>query len=94
MPLEDGTWFWRVRGVGPDGPGRFSPPQHFVLDVLPECPSFPPNCSQLTTCEEVQACLNAGNFTLDLDGNGIPCESNNLCPAGATAWSLDDAIGN
>jgi hypothetical protein len=94
LPLEDGSWFWRARGVGVDGVGSFSPPQRFVVDVLVECPSLSLNCSQLTTCEEAQMCLNAGNFTLDPDGNGVPCEANNLCPADASVWSLDDAIGN
>lgn len=38
------------------------------------CPSTAFTCNQLFTCGEAQACLNAGNFSLDPDGDGIPCE--------------------
>lgn len=36
------------------------------------CPSVTYTCAQLT-CVQAYACLAAGNFTLDPDGNGIPC---------------------
>lgn len=42
------------------------------------CPSTAFTCSQLFTCEEARACLSAGNFSLDPDNDGIPCEEN-LC---------------
>jgi uncharacterized protein YraI len=45
------------------------------------CPSLAFNCSQLFTCEEAQACLLAGKFELDPDGDGIPCEET-LCTGG------------
>jgi hypothetical protein len=41
------------------------------------CPGLGLTCQQLTTCEQAQACYNAGNFSLDENNNGIPCE--NLC---------------
>jgi uncharacterized protein YraI len=43
------------------------------------CPSTGFTCDQLFTCQEAQACLAAGNFSLDPDTDGIPCE-NLLCP--------------
>lgn len=45
------------------------------------CPSTAFTCNQLFTCAEAQACFNAGNFSLDEDGDGIPCEGI-LCPSG------------
>ncbi|MEZ4669487.1 MAG: SH3 domain-containing protein [Anaerolineae bacterium] len=42
------------------------------------CPSLAFSCTQLASCAEAQACLAAGNFVLDPDGNGIPCQEN-LC---------------
>ncbi len=38
------------------------------------CPSTAFTCAQLFTCAEAQACLAAGNFALDPDNDGIPCE--------------------
>lgn len=38
------------------------------------CPSTAFTCSQLFSCQEAKACLSAGNFSLDPDGDGIPCE--------------------
>jgi uncharacterized protein YraI len=38
------------------------------------CPSTGFSCSQLFTCQEARACLAAGNFSLDPDSDGIPCE--------------------
>ena len=37
------------------------------------CPGLNLTCEQLT-CEQARACLTAGNFTLDPDNDGIPCE--------------------
>lgn len=45
------------------------------------CPSLAFTCNQLFSCAEAQACYQAGNFSLDNDGDGIPCEEN-LCPGG------------
>lgn len=45
------------------------------------CPSTAFTCSQLFSCAEAQACLAAGNFTLDADNDGVPCEEN-LCTGG------------
>lgn len=42
------------------------------------CPSTAFTCAQLFTCAEAQACYQAGNFSLDPDGDGIPCEET-LC---------------
>lgn len=42
------------------------------------CPSLAFTCLQLISCAEAQACLAAGNFTLDPDNNGIPCQET-LC---------------
>lgn len=42
------------------------------------CPSTSFTCDQLFSCQEATACLAAGNFSLDPDGNGIPCEPS-LC---------------
>lgn len=49
-------------------------------EVLVTCPSLALTCSELITCEQAYACLNAGNFTLDTDDDGVPCE--NLCTGG------------
>lgn len=45
------------------------------------CPNITFTCAQLVNCAEAQACLQAGNLSLDPDGNGIPCEEN-LCAGG------------
>lgn len=42
------------------------------------CPSTAFTCNQLFTCDEARACLAAGNFSLDADADGIPCEES-LC---------------
>jgi len=39
------------------------------------CPSTGFTCSQLFTCQEARACLGAGAFQLDPDGDSIPCEA-------------------
>ncbi len=45
------------------------------------CPSTAFTCQQLFSCAEAQACLAAGNFSLDADADNIPCEEN-LCTGG------------
>jgi len=45
------------------------------------CPSVLFTCAQLLSCEEAQACLAAGNTSLDPDLDGLPCEEN-LCFGG------------
>lgn len=45
------------------------------------CPSLAFTCAQLLSCAEAQACLAAGNRSLDPNGNGLPCEEN-LCRPG------------
>lgn len=46
------------------------------------CPNALFTCAQLSSCDQARACLfNAGNLSLDPDGDGIPCEEN-LCAAG------------
>jgi uncharacterized protein YraI len=42
------------------------------------CPSLAFTCEQFISCAEAQACLAAGNFTLDPDNDRIPCEET-LC---------------
>lgn len=51
------------------------------------CPSTSFTCNQLFTCQEAQACLAAGNFLLDTDNDGIPCEGTlpQSCPISGTA---------
>ena len=57
-----------------------------ILEDLPEvtfgvaetaapiaCGSTVFTCSQLFSCDEARACLTLGNFTLDSNGDGIPC---------------------
>ncbi len=38
------------------------------------CPSTQFTCAQLQDCQEAIACFQAGNFSLDPDGDGTPCE--------------------
>ena len=38
------------------------------------CPSLTFTCAQFTSCEQAQACYNAGNFALDANGDGVACE--------------------
>lgn len=38
------------------------------------CPSTQFTCAQLQDCQEAIACLQAGNFSLDPDGDNTPCE--------------------
>ena len=32
-PLDNGTYYWRVRGIGAGGEGRWSAPEEFVVDA-------------------------------------------------------------
>ena len=47
-------------------------PGGIIPDVV-FCPGLNLTCEQLT-CEQARACLTAGNFTLDPDNDGLPCE--------------------
>lgn len=38
------------------------------------CPGLDFNCFQLFSCDEARACYEAGNLSLDSDGNNIPCD--------------------
>jgi uncharacterized protein YgiM (DUF1202 family) len=38
------------------------------------CPGLGLTCEQLASCDEAYACLAAGNFSLDSDDDGVPCE--------------------
>ncbi|PJF22432.1 MAG: hypothetical protein CUN56_06020 [Phototrophicales bacterium] len=42
------------------------------------CPNPSATCAELFTCEQAYACLNLGNFGLDADSDGVPCEGT-LC---------------
>ncbi|MEL6407577.1 MAG: SH3 domain-containing protein [Chloroflexota bacterium] len=47
--------------------------------VQTTCPGLDFGCAELFSCDEVSACLAAGNFSLDIDGDGIGCnEPGNL----------------
>jgi hypothetical protein len=48
------------------------------------CPNVTFTCSQLLTCAEAQACLAAGNLSLDPDGDRIACEENLCIQTGPT----------
>lgn len=50
-------------------PGVFITP----MPITGACPGLNLTC-ELLTCEQAQACLQAGNFTLDADDDGIACE--------------------
>ncbi len=38
------------------------------------CPGVSLTCEQLASCDEAYACLGIGNFALDPDEDGVPCE--------------------
>jgi uncharacterized protein YraI len=44
------------------------------------CPGTGLTCEQLASCEQAYSCLEAGNFNLDPDGDGVPCEISR-CPS-------------
>lgn len=39
------------------------------------CPGVTLTCDELFTCQEVQACVDAGSIVLDPNGNGIACDA-------------------
>jgi len=54
-----------------------------VTPIVPVvCPSLAFTCTQLT-CSQAAACLAAGNFALDPNGNGTACdETGAVCTPG------------
>lgn len=60
--------------INPTPDPLVSTPVAGATPTLAACPSLAFTCNQLFTCAEAQACLAAGNFSLDPDGDGIPCE--------------------
>jgi len=66
-----------VQVIIPTGTTPISP----VGTVAPAvCPSLSFTCEQLASCDQAKACLSAGNFSLDPDSDGVPCEDIR-CPA-------------
>ncbi len=66
-----------VQVVIPAGSTPISP----VATTAPAvCPSLSFTCEQLASCDQAKACLSAGNFSLDADSDGVPCEDIR-CPA-------------
>ena len=61
------------RPIGPDS--NISPDPNVVV-----CPGTGLTCDQLASCEQAYACLDIGNFNLDPDNDGVPCEVTR-CPA-------------
>lgn len=61
-------------GITPPQPAPEGTPITDFEDTDTVCPSTAFTCNQLFTCGEAQACLQAGNFSLDPDGDGVPCE--------------------
>ncbi|QPC84270.1 SH3 domain-containing protein [Phototrophicus methaneseepsis] len=43
------------------------------------CPSLAFTCIQFVSCSEAYACYDAGNFSLDADADGVPCEAELAC---------------
>jgi hypothetical protein len=85
--LGNGNYYWHVRAkVSATRWGNWSVTESFTVGVnqsfptitptsnVGVCPSTAFTCSQLFTCQEAYACLAVGNFSLDPDGDGIPCE--------------------
>ena len=35
VALDEGVWYWRVRGVSGDGVGKYSRPERFEVDAVP-----------------------------------------------------------
>ncbi len=64
-------------------PPSTTPVQGVVTPIVPVvCPSMSFTCTQLT-CSQAAACLAAGNFALDPNGNGTACdESAAVCVPG------------
>lgn len=47
--------------------------------ITATCPGLDFGCAELFSCDEASACLAAGNFSLDIDGDGVACnEAGNL----------------
>jgi uncharacterized protein YraI len=65
--------------VTPGIPGQATAVPGSIVPETVFCPGLNLTCEQLT-CEQARACLAAGNFNLDPDNDGIPCE--NLSCAG------------
>ena len=61
--------------LSPTTPPSSSPGQQ---PVSVACPSLAFTCAQLSSCQEAYACLQAGNFSLDPENNGVPCQTT-LC---------------
>jgi hypothetical protein len=85
--LGNGNYYWHVRAkVSATRWGNWSVTESFTVGVNQSfptitptsnggvCPSTAFTCPQLFTCQEAYACLAAGNFSLDPDNDGIPCE--------------------
>lgn len=51
------------------------------------CPSLNLTCGQLFTCQEASACMQAGNFSLDSNNDGIPCNEVGNLVLGVTTCS-------
>lgn len=51
------------------------------------CPGINFACNALFNCEEAYTCLRAGNFLLDRDNNGVPCDEVGNFTLGAGACS-------
>jgi uncharacterized protein YraI len=64
--------------IPPGAPGTTGTPGVVPTPGAAVCPSTAFTCAQLFSCGEAQACLAAGNFSLDPDADGIPCEET-LC---------------
>jgi uncharacterized protein YraI len=56
------------------------PPVIYPTPILDGVPCQHRRCTEMTSCEEAYACLNAGYSRLDSDHDGVPCEE--ICPGG------------
>lgn len=83
-PLSSpGLGFDPVTGALVVNPVTTTPVSGVVTPIVPVvCPSLAFTCTQLT-CSQAAACLSAGNFSLDPNGNGTACdEAAALCTPG------------
>lgn len=90
--LSDLTFGTNFRGIAYD-----EATDSITLEDLPElsfssvvapsvaCPNISFACTQLFSCDEARACLAQGNFTLDTNGDGTPC---NEAPFNLVSGSL------
>lgn len=86
--LSDLTFGTSFRGLGYDEDTNsiiLEDPVDLSFSVAPTqgvtatCPNLGFSCSQLFSCDEASACLQQGNFGLDLNADGIACnEAGNL----------------